>query len=122
MRVRVDVSMLPARQIMEGLGVTERGRVQQFLTDRIKFHMLPYMPYLEGHMVNEQTHVTSPVTIYVGADYASYVYEGVSRSGKPLNYTQITHPKAGPHWDRTMMQEEGDQIAEEVQAYVRSMK
>jgi hypothetical protein len=122
MRVRVDVSVLPARQIMEGLGVTERGRVQQFLTDRIKFHMLPYMPYLEGNMVNEQTHVTSPVTIYVGADYASYVYEGVSRTGKPLNYTKIEHPKAGPHWDRTMMQEEGDQIAEEVQAYVRSMK
>lgn len=122
MRVRVDVSMLPARQIMEGLGVTERGRVQQFLTDRIKFHMLPYMPYLEGHMVNEQTHITSPTTIHVGAPYTQYVYEGVSRSGKPLDYTKEWHPLAGPHWDDTMMQNEGDQIAEEVQAYVRSMK
>lgn len=122
MRVRVDVSMLPARQIMEGLGVTERGRVQQFLTDRVLHHMRPYMPYDTGAMADLQTMVTSPTTIFVAAPYAGYVYEGVSRSGKPLNYTQTTHPKAGPHWDRTMMQEEGAQIAEEVQAYVRSMK
>lgn len=122
MRVRVDVSMLPARQIMEGLGVTERGRVQQFLTDRVLHHMRPYMPCDTGAMADLQTMVTSPTTIFVAAPYAGYVYEGVSRSGKPLNYTQITHPKAGPHWDRTMMQEEGAQIAEEVQAYVRSMK
>lgn len=122
MRVRVDVSMLPARQIMEGLGVTERGRVQQFLTDRVLHHMRPYMPYDTGDMADLQTMVTSPTTIFVAATYAGYVYEGVSRSGRPLNYTKITHPKAGPHWDRTMMQEEGARIAEEVQAYVRSMK
>lgn len=122
MRVRVDVSMLPARQIMEGLGVTERGRVQQFLTDRVLHHMRPYMPYDTGAMADLQTMVTSPTTIFVAAPYAGYVYEGASRIGKPLNYTQITHPKAGPHWDRTMMQEEGAQIAEEVHAYVRSMK
>lgn len=122
MRVRVDVSMLPARQIMEGLGVTERGRVQQFLTDRVLHHMRPYMPYDTGAMADLQTMVTSPTTIFVAAPYAGYVYEGVSRSGRPLNYTKIMHPKAGPHWDRTMMQEEGAQIAEEVQAYVRSMK
>lgn len=122
MRVRVDVSMLPARQIMEGLGVTERGRVQEYLTDRIKFHMLPYMPYDTGSMADLQTHITSPTTIHVGAPYAQYVYEGVSRSGKHLEYTKTEHPKAGPHWDRAMMQEEGAQIAEEVQAYVRSMK
>lgn len=148
MRVKVDVSMLPARQIMEGLGVTERGRVQQFLTDRVLHHMRPYMPYDTGAMADLQTMVTSPTTIFVAAPYAGYVYEGYAmkapgnqgpfpvgngefrtRKGaklqptsKPLNYTKITHPKAGPHWDRTMMQEEGEQIAEEVQAYVRSMK
>lgn len=122
MRVRVDVSMLPARQIMEGLGVTERGRVQQFLTDRVLHHMRPYMPYDTGAMADLQTMVTSPTTIFVAAPYAGYVYEGVSRSGRPLNYTKIEHPKAGPHWDRTMMQEEGARIAEEVQDYARSMK
>lgn len=122
MRVKVDASILPSEQVMEGLGVAERGRVQQFLTDRIKFHMLPYMPYLEGHMVNEQTHVTSPTTIHVGAPYARYVYNGVSASGKPLEYTDTFHPLAGPHWDDAMVQNEGAQIAEEVQAYVRSME
>lgn len=122
MRVRVDVSMLPAQQIMEGLGVTERGRVQQYLNDRVLFHMRPYMPYLSGAMADLQTMPTSPTTIHVGAPYARYVYEGVSRSGRPLEYTQIHHPKAGPHWDRAMMQNEGGQIAEEVQAYVRSVK
>ena len=122
MRVRADVSMLPAQQIMEGLGVTERGRVQEYLTDRVLFHMRPYMPYLSGAMADLQTHVTSPTTIHVGAPYAQYVYSGVSESGRPLEYTQIHHPKAGPHWDRAMTQDEGAQIAEEVQAYVRSMK
>lgn len=122
MRVKVDVSMLPARQIMEGLGVTERGRVQEYLNDRVLFHMRPYMPYLSGAMADLQTMPTSPTTIHVGAPYARYVYEGVAASGRPLEYTQIHHPKAGPHWDRAMMQDEGAQIAEEVNEYVRSMR
>lgn len=80
------------------------------------------MPFRSGAMVDDQTEVTSPTTIHVGAPYAQYVYEGVSRSGRPLNYTETFHPKAGPHWDRTMLQNEGGQIAEEVAAYVRSLK
>lgn len=122
MRVKVDASMLPARQIMEGLGVTERGRVQEYLNDRVLFHMRPYMPYLSGAMADLQTMPTSPTTIHVGAPYARYVYEGVAASGRPLEYTKIEHPKAGPHWDRTMMREEAAQIAEEVNEYVRSMR
>ena len=122
MRVGIDVSMLPVKKIMEGLGVAERGRVQQFATERILFRMRPYMPYLTGAMEERQTQATSPTTIHVGAPYARYVYNGVSASGRPLEYTTTHHPKAGPHWDDALMKEEGALIAEELQDYVRSMK
>lgn len=122
MRVQVDVSGIAPTKIMKNLGVDERGRVQQYLTDRVLFRMKPYMPYFTGAMADLQTHVTSPSTITVGAPYAEYVYNGVSRSGKPLEYTTTVHPKAGAHWDEVMKAEQGAAIAQEVQDYVRSLK
>lgn len=122
MRVGVDVSRLkPLESIMRDLGVTDRGRVQQYLTDRVLFRMRSYMPWLTGDTASKLTMVTSPTTITVNAPYARYLYNGVSPSGAALSYTKDTNPLAGPRWDQTMMQYEGDIIAEEVAAYARSI-
>jgi hypothetical protein len=38
-----------------------------------------------------------------------------------LEYTHDTNPDAGPYWDVTMVNQEGDQIAREVTEYIRRM-
>ncbi|WP_369524007.1 minor capsid protein [Adlercreutzia caecimuris] len=121
MRVSVAAKLKVPSDIMEGLGVSERGKVQQFMTDRTLFRMRPYMPYLTGAMVDSQTMVTGPTTITVAAPYAQYVYNGVSRSGNELTYTKEPHPLAGPRWDEAMIQAEGDALLEEVCEYSRSL-
>ena len=121
MIVRVNRKMMPADAVMRRLGVDERGRVQQFATDRILFRMRRYMPWLTGLTATSLTQAASPTTIVVNAPYARRLYEGVSPSGAPLNYTKTTNPLAGPHWDRTLAQREGAAIAREVEDYARSV-
>ena len=122
MRIVVDKRFKPPAEVMRELGVDARGKVQQFATDRILFRMRRYMPWLTGLTATSLTQATSPTTITVNAPYAQRLYSGVSASGRPLNYTKATNPMAGPHWDRTLMQFEGDAIAKEVEMYARSRK
>ena len=42
-------------------------------------------------------------------------------TGVPLSYTHDTNPYAGDHWDKTLMREDGDAIAREVEEYARRM-
>ena len=122
MRVSVNTSKLvPPDKVMRELGVDERGRVQQYLTDRVLFRMRRYMPWLTGLTATSLTMVTSPATITVNAPYARYLYNGVNPSGAPLSYTTDTNPLAGPRWDQKMLQMEGEVIAEEIAAYARSI-
>lgn len=122
MRVRVDTSKLkPPAKIMQELGVTKQGKVQMFATERVLFRMRRYMPWLTGFTATSLTMVTSPTTITVNAPYASYLYNGVSPSGAPIRYTEATNQFAGPRWDQTMMQYEGEILAREIADYARSL-
>ena len=50
--------------------------------------------------------------------YAHYVYEGISKNGKPLNYHTDKHPLAGSHWDKRMVSAEMQDIVKEVQDFI----
>lgn len=120
MQVKVGKKLSPPKSVMRQLGVDDQGAVQQFATDRILFHMRPFMPWLTGLTATSLTQASSPTSITVNAPYALRLYCGVSASGTPLNYTKTVNPLAGPYWDRTMMQHRGKQIAEEIASYARS--
>lgn len=119
MRVKVDANLMPPKEVIAKLGVSEKGHVQQYLTDRVLFRMRRYMPWLTGMTATSLTMATSPTTITVNAPYAQYLYNGVSKSGKPLEYTHTENPLAGPFWDRILAQNEGATIAQEVADYAR---
>lgn len=122
MHVKVDTSKLkPPSQIMQDLCVTKQGKVQMFATERVLYRMRRYIPWLTGLTATSLTMVTSPTTITVNAPYASYLYNGVSPSGAPLEYTKTTNQFAGPRWDQTMMQYEGEILASEIAGYARSL-
>ena len=122
MRVSVDARLKPKEQVLEGLGLDGRGKVQQFLTDRILLRMRRYMPWRTGLTATSLTQVTGPAEITVNAPYAQRLYNGVSKSGMPLNYNKTVNPQAGPFWDRTLAQYEGKAIAEEAARFARGMR
>ena len=87
-----------------GLGGSARpwadGPVQQFHTANVLRRIQKYMPYRTGATIKltiaqTDTHVPEIVT---DNPQARYLYYGVSKSGKPLNYTHTKTPLAGPRW------------------------
>lgn len=82
-----------------------------------------YMPYRTGATIKltiaqTDTHVPEIVT---DNPQARYLYYGMSKSGKSLNYTHTKNPLAGPRWDEAVMAAEGDAMAADLARYMRRM-
>lgn len=121
MLITIQKRIMPASQIVKNLGIDARGKVQRFATERIRLCMKPYMPWRTGFTATDLTYSDSPTSIVVAAPYARYLYNGVSKSGRPLNYTHTVNPMAGPRWDRTMAAREGEKIAKAIEMYAKEV-
>ena len=142
----IKVDMAPTKTIMDRLGVTAKGDVQQFHTANVRRRLPRYMPYRSGATIKLMI-INSPVDepfIHVIGDHVHYIYEGKvwvdpvtraagfltangwrSRKGvakvktdRDLDYDKNNNPKAGPHWDRRLVAEKGRQMQADLQAYV----
>jgi hypothetical protein len=118
------VNLKPTNIIFEDLGVSPGGRVQKFFTEECARHMDRFVPYREGTLAetviidgNPTTNVHVDKIVYT-QPYASYVYYGLSRSGKVLNYTKTFHKEAGPYWDIRMKNVDMGEITKAVQDYI----
>lgn len=112
-------------KIKKRLGLEPNGRVQKFFTNTCAIHMDKYVPFDTGTLAETVIIDGKPVprnvketTITYEQEYANYVYNGISKSGNPLNYSHDKHPGAGDHWDRLMVSAEMDTVVKEVQDYV----
>lgn len=120
----MSVTLKPHSVIMARLKVTKKGPVQAFLTETCAKAMDKYVPMDTGTLaetviVNGNT--TSNVrkdTITYAQQYADYVYKGISKSGKQLNYHTDKHKWAGPYWDKRMISAEGKRIVKDVQKFI----
>ncbi len=134
-----------ADEITKKLGIDPIGVTQRWHTQNILRHMIKFMPMVSGAFI-KQTIIASPTQIQTIAPQAYYLYYGKrmvnSKTGKgpryipgvgyrwprgatlvpteqPLHYTTTFHPLAGPFWDQRMVAAEGDQIAEELEAFIK---
>jgi len=114
--VSVKVNNMPD---IKSLGVDKTGDVQAYLTSEIRRRMMRYMPYRTGTLSGKLTFISSPASITVNAPYARYLYYGKSASGNDLHYTTDFNPMAGPFWDETMLDHEGEAIAQNVTEYIK---
>ena len=144
MSTRVRVNMKPVNTILSRLGVDRNGDVQRFVTNTVNKRITRYMPYRSGVLSTKSKHIKSLTEIEVISKYARYMYYGELmvdhitgsawspkygwkvRTGIPLNYHRpgsgengAGNSLAGPFWDRHLMNNEGDQIAADVQDYVK---
>lgn len=142
----IKVDMASVRTIMDRLGVTARGDVQQFHTANVRRRIQRYMPYSSGDTIKMMI-IQSPVDepfIHVNGPHAHYVYEGKVwvdpvthaagfltangwrsrkdiakvKTDRDLNYDKSKNPEAGPHWDRRLVAAEGKQMQADLQSYV----
>ena len=125
----MKVKLKPTSVIIANLGFQPGGDVQQFFTNTCALHMDKYVPFdtgtLAGTVVTDGTINTKNVyenAIVYKQEYASYVYYGLSKTGKKLNYQQDKHPDAGPYWDKRMWSAEKQQVIQEVQDYMKSRR
>ena len=133
-------------EVVKKLGIDKTGAAQRFHTSNVLRRMMKYMP-METGMLTKATVIQSDTMIVTDTPYAQYVYYGNrmvnAATGKgprwipgvgwrwprgaklvptsdPLHYTTTFHPLAGPFWDKRLAQAEGQVIAEELEAYIRS--
>lgn len=121
-------------KILSNLGLKPNGIVHKFFMQRVSERMLPYMPYRDYGTFQDalETGLSYPdATITIDLPYARKLYYGIAGGGSQsgssgftfgssINYTKRPHPKAGPFWDRRMMQDEGEILVREIQAFIRS--
>lgn len=111
----MPVKMNPTSVIKAHLGIEPNGRVQKFFTQTVAKKMDKYVPMDEGHL--RQYKIQGNLIIY-DQPYANYQYEGISKSGKKLNYSTDKHPLATAHWDKVMWTAEGQDVVRQVQNYI----
>lgn len=120
----MSVKMQPTSAIKRNLGIEPNGKVQKFFANTCALHMDKYVPFDTGALANTVVVNNSPTSnvepnrITYSQEYASYVYYGISKTGKPLNYQLDKHPQAGDYWDRRMVTAEINNVVDEVQAYI----
>lgn len=119
-------------KIIENLGLTPGGNVHKFFMTRARERMLPYTPYRDyGTFTTELETNYEKGYFKWPMKYARKLYYGINSAaaqsgsggftfGNAINYTKRPHPKAGPFWDRNMMQAEGAALVREINAYIRS--
>lgn len=109
-------------EVTKKLGVDEAGEVQKFVTEEVFRRLVPYIPEKTGHL-RETAFVKRPWRIRVWAEYAKRQFFGVAKGGVPFDYdTVVGGPKAGSHWDRRLMADEGDAIVAAANRYVKTLK
>lgn len=118
--MKVKVQIDPPKQVVRRLGLDAKGDVQRFWTATVLRRIQRYMPYRTGETIKltvTQTDINKP-EIVTDEPQARTLFNGVSKSGKPLNYTRAKNPQAGPRWDKALTAAEMPVMQQELQAYV----
>lgn len=88
------------------------------LERQIAIDMLPYMPEKTGYLkrkMQESAEKGNGRIMVAAPPYGMYQYEGVSKSGKPLNYKS---PTAESHWWEAVKRDYSEQWVEFVRKEV----
>ena len=74
-----------------------------------------YVPFNRGDL-KKALIVGEGRAILYNRPYANYQYKGKSKSGAPLNHHGA--PMRGPHWDKRMMADRGDDVIDDLAKYI----
>lgn len=124
-----NIKPVDVNKVVDRLGLKPGGKTHKYFMTRAAFFMTDFLPYRDKGSVVD--------ALRQGIDYANgqfrlkgphqkYLFYGKAMAGKPkrpidkdLVYTKSPHPKAGPHYEKAMMQEYGEQLGQEVTDFAR---
>lgn len=107
-------------------------RAQIAMTREVDKRIGRYMAYRAGVMSDKQKHMISPSQILVDTNYAHFQYTGIVwidpntgstwapkyghkiPTSRKLTYDTSKNEKAGPYWDKALMDNESTEIFESV--------
>ena len=149
--MKVRIFLPTANKLIRDKGLDKDGHVQMFHTQNVLRRIKRYMPFQSGatyKITVIQTDIRKP-EIVTDTPYAEYLFEGkkmvnaktgkgpalipgvgyrykkgttLKRTESPLSYTKTKNPKAGPHWDRTLVACEGRALTADLQRYIDRRK
>ena len=102
----------PINEIHAHLGIEPNGKARKYFTKRCADYMDKFVPYDEGNLADYR--IEGDNIIYQ-QKYAEYQYYGVSKNGKPLNYSKAKHQLASKEWDKQMITANLNDIIKEMQ-------
>lgn len=115
--------------VLDRLGLKPGGDAHKYFMTRAAAYMRPYLPYrANGSVVDAllQGMDYRGARFVLKGPHQAYLYYGKVMAGKPkkatdkdLKYTKNPHALAGPFYDKRMMQDKGQQLAQEITDYMR---
>lgn len=90
------------------------NRVGTFVASTCERFMNPYVPMDTGMLA--QNTLVEPFKVTYNQPYAHRQF-----NGNGFNFSRDMHPLATSHWDKAMQSARGNDIANEVSIYIRSM-
>lgn len=87
--------------------------VLKYANTRLHAYCSPYVPMDTGYL--DQTVDISAECVHYKAPYAHRVWEG-----NGMHFSTDKHPLATSHWEQAAMAAKGDQLADDITAYIES--
>lgn len=123
MKVTVKVDVDTAK-IMRRRGLGGDHRAQIYLASEVKRLSDPYVPMQSGLLKNQAVVASDGSTLTYTQPYAHYQYYGEAMAGSaPKQYTgePLTYhgaPMRGKEWDKRMMADKSEEIAQNLKTYI----
>lgn len=92
-----EISLPNANRLTRELGLEPGGRIQYIVDSSIVRYSSPYTPRDEGILESSVIPSIGSGMLEYTVPYAHYVWEGISKNGKPLVY-QTKNPQARKEW------------------------
>ena len=112
--MKVRVEMKPSSQIVNRILDDDVGR---FLAETWAKIFEKYTPRESGAL--GQYYITEPWKVTYTQKYAHYQWQGVSKKGKPLNYSKEQNMLAQSHWEEASERDKSSEVARAVTEYIK---
>lgn len=114
--MKITLEMKPANKI-----------ISRIFNDKVGFYIAStwgkifekYTPMDSGML--SQRYDVEPFKVIYTQKYSYYQWQGVSKKGKPLNYSKEKHYLAQSHWEESAERDKKDEVAKSVTSYLKKL-
>ncbi len=99
--------------------LVNNDKVGRFLAETWANMFEKYVP--ADRVILATSYRTEPFKVTYYLPYSHYQWNGISMSGKKLNYSHEKHLQATDHWEQVAQKEKGNEVAKTVSNFISHM-